>query len=126
MNNIFPYNCRRIFLKNYEVNMFIGINEKEKIEKQKILINVDLFVSLDKNIPINDDIEEVVNYSFIRKIIIEIISNGHINLQETLCDNIFNKIIEHPLIIAAKISTQKKDIYNDCESVGVEIFRFKN
>jgi dihydroneopterin aldolase len=31
----------------------------------------------------------------------------------------------HPKVIAARVSTAKPDVYPDCHSVGVEVFRMK-
>lgn len=50
---------------------------------------------------------------------------GHIQLQETLCDDITKLLVAHPKVRAVVVSTQKPDVYPDCESVEVEIIRFK-
>jgi dihydroneopterin aldolase len=60
-----------------------------------------------------------------RKTIANIVSKGHIHLQETLCDEILEKMLQHPLVVAARVSTEKPDVYPDCAGVGVEVFRFK-
>ena len=38
--------CRRLFLRDYEVQINIGVYESEKLGTQRALINVDLFVPL--------------------------------------------------------------------------------
>jgi dihydroneopterin aldolase len=70
-------------------------------------------------------LEEVVDYDFIRKSIVERVAQGHIHLQETLCDDIAKIILKHPLVKAVRVSTAKPDVYPDCDSVGVEIFLIK-
>ena len=60
-----------------------------------------------------------------RETIKEIVSHGHIHLQETLCDEILTKMLAHPLVMAARVSTEKPDVYPDCDSVGVEVFKIK-
>ncbi|RKI32003.1 dihydroneopterin aldolase, partial [Corallococcus sp. AB049A] len=53
------------------------------------------------------------------------LSHGHIHLQETLCDDLLTRMLAHPLVQAALVSTAKPDVYPDCEAVGVEVFRSK-
>lgn len=69
---------------------------------------------------------EVVDYSFIRDTLYERTSKGHINLQETLCDDLAKMLLSHPQVMAVRVSTEKPDVYEDCDSIGVEIFRFKD
>lgn len=113
---------RRVFLRNIEINMNIGVHDFEKEAAQRVIINVDLYVSLAKTTPTADDLAEVVDYDFVRNTILDIIAPGHIQLQETLCDEIIKRMLQHPLVIATRVSTEKPDVYTDCESVGVEVF----
>ena len=117
--------CRRLFLKAFEINMNIGVHEFEKKGEQRVVINVDLYVPLQNNTPSQDDLSEVVDYDFMRQTIADIIARGHIHLQETLCDEIVKRMLAHPLVYATRVSTEKPDVYPDCEAVGVEVFRSK-
>jgi dihydroneopterin aldolase len=117
--------CRRLFLKAFEINMNIGVHEFEKKGEQRVVINVDLYVPLQNNTPSQDDLSEVVDYDFMRQTIADIIARGHIHLQETLCDEIVKRMLAHPLVYATRVSTEKSDVYPDCEGVGVEVFRSK-
>jgi len=118
--------CRRLFLRNYEVNINIGVHEFEKRGEQRVLINVDLFVPLALSTPQHDKLDEVVDYDFMRNVIAERISRGHIHLQETLCDDVARIMLEHPRVKAVRVSTEKPDVYPDCDSVGVEVFHVKD
>ena len=117
--------CRRLFLKDYEVYINIGVHDFEKRGEQRVLINVDLFVPLVENTPSKDSLDEVVDYDFMRQSILERVSKGHIHLQETLCDDVAKIMLAHPNVRAVKVSTAKPDVYPDCEAVGVEIFLIK-
>jgi dihydroneopterin aldolase len=117
--------CRRLFLKDYEVYINIGVHDFEKRAEQRVIFNVEIYVPLDLNTPMKDRLEEVLDYDFIRKTIIERVKRGHIHLQETLCDEIVTAILEHPNVIAVRVSTAKPDVYPDCEAVGVEVFKMK-
>ena len=118
--------CRRLFLRNYEVWINIGVHEFEKRGEQRVLINVDLYTPLAETTPSSDELDEVVDYDFMRRTIAEYVSGGHIHLQETLCDAVLARMLAHPKVKAARVSTEKPDVYPDCEAVGVEVFGLKD
>ncbi|MDA7415599.1 dihydroneopterin aldolase [Xenophilus arseniciresistens] len=118
-------NCRRLFLRDYEVWINIGVHEFEKRAEQRVIINVDLWVPLALSTPRADELEEVVDYDFIRRTIAQRLSKGHIHLQETLCDELLTQLLDHPKVQAVRLSTAKPDVYPDCAAVGVEVFRSK-
>ncbi len=117
--------CRRLFLRNYEVMINIGVHDFEKRAEQRVLINVDLYIPLEQSTPKADQLSEVVDYDFMRETIARRVSKGHIHLQETLCDDVVRAMLAHPLVRAARVSTMKPDVYPDCEGVGVEVFQIK-
>lgn len=117
--------CRRLFLRNYEVQINIGVHEFEKKGEQRVLINVDLFIPLALSTPKDDLLEEVVDYDFIRGTIARRMAEGHIHLQETLCDDVARAMLAHPKVRAVRVSTEKPDVYPDCDAVGVEVFHIK-
>lgn len=125
LNNPQLLDCRRLFLKNYEVWINIGVHDFEKKGEQRVLINVDLYVPLAATTPQHDQLDEVVDYDFMRRTIAQRVKQGHVHLQETLCDDVARLMLEHPLVKAVRVSTEKPDVYPDCESVGVEVFRLK-
>ena len=118
--------CRRMFLRNYEVQINIGVHEFEKKGEQRVLINIELYVPLEHSSPTEDKLHEVVDYDFMRETVARRMAQGHIHLQETLCDDVLTAMLKHPHVLAARVSTEKPDVYPDCESVGVEVFRIKD
>jgi dihydroneopterin aldolase len=117
--------CRRLFLRNYTVNINIGVHEFEKRGEQRVLINVDLYIPLAFSTPQADDLDEVVDYDFIRRSVQARVQRGHIHLQETLADDLLKLMLDHPSVRAARVSTEKPDVYPDCDAVGVEVFGLK-
>ncbi|HMC15218.1 MAG TPA: dihydroneopterin aldolase [Albitalea sp.] len=114
--------CRRLFLRDYEVWINIGVHDFEKKGEQRVLINVDLYIPLAMSTPKEDELDEVVDYDFIRRTIALRVKQGHIQLQETLCDDVLALMLAHPRVRAARVSTEKPDVYPDCEAVGCEVF----
>ncbi len=117
--------CRRLFLRNYAVNINIGVHDFEKVGEQRVLFNVDLYIPLELSTPHADELHEVVDYDFIRTAIRDRVSRGHVHLQETLCDDVLRTMLAHPKVQAARVSTAKPDVYADCEAVGCEVFGMK-
>jgi dihydroneopterin aldolase len=118
--------CRRLFLRNYEVMINIGVHDFEKKGEQRVLINVELYIPLAMSTPKDDQLHEVVDYDFMRDTIAKRIAQGHVHLQETLCDDVVQAMLAHPRVRAASVSTMKPDVYPDCEGVGVEVFQIKD
>lgn len=117
--------CRRLFLRNYEVHINIGVHDFEKQGPQRVVLNVDMYVPLAHSTPRADRIHEVVDYDFIRRTIAARVQAGHIELQETLCDDVAARLLEHPKVQAVRVSTEKPDVYPDCDAVGVEVWRIR-
>lgn len=117
--------CRRLFLRDYEVWINIGVHDFEKKGEQRVLINVDLFVPLALSTPTEDKLDEVLDYDFIRRSIAARVAHGHVHLQETLADDVLKTMLAHPPVRAARVSTEKPDVYPDCDAVGVEVFGIK-
>ena len=117
--------CRRLFLRNHEIAVHIGVHDFEHQAPQRIRFNVDLYVPLALSTPRADQLDEVVDYDFIRHTIAQRVARGHIELQETLADDLLREMLAHPKVRAARVSTEKPDVYPDCEAVGVEVFGIK-
>ena len=116
---------RRLFLEDYEIYISIGVHDNEKNVKQRVIFNIDLYVPLNISTPKEDRLEEVVDYDFMRETIRLHTQKGHVHLQETLCDSLADAMLQHPKVMAVRVSTSKPEAYPDCRSVGVEIFRIK-
>lgn len=118
--------CRRIFLRNYVVDANIGVHAHEKNGAQRVAFNVDVFIPLELSTPRHDRIHEVVDYDFIRLAIQHRVAQGHINLQETLIDDVAGALLAHPAVRAVRVSSEKTDVYDDVDAVGLEVMRFKD
>lgn len=118
--------CRRLFLRDYEVWINIGVHDFEKKGEQRVKINVELYVPLAESTPRHDELAEVLDYDFIRREIMARVAQGHIHLQETLADDVLARMLAHPKVRAARVATEKPDVYPDCDAVGCEVFKIKD
>ncbi|WP_425406324.1 dihydroneopterin aldolase [Hwanghaeella sp.] len=116
--------CRRLFLRGFVVDANIGIMAHEIGRTQRVNIDVDLYLR-PFNGPIEDHIDNVLDYDFVREEIKEIVQSGHINLQETLAEAIADKCLEPDQVAGVRVATSKLDVYGDCAAVGYEIVRVK-
>lgn len=117
--------CRRIFLRDHVISVQIGAHDFEKTQAQRVIFNVELFVPYASSTPQDDKLSEVVDYDFVREVIAQRVATGHVELQETLCDDLANRFLAHPQVAAVRLSSCKPDVYPDCAGVGVEVFRMK-
>jgi dihydroneopterin aldolase len=118
--------CRRLYLRDYEVWINIGVHDFEKKGEQRVKINVDLYVPLALSTPHADKLDEVLDYDFIRREIMARVAQGHVHLQETLADDVLARLLAHPKVRAARVATEKPDVYPDCDAVGCEVFGLKD
>lgn len=114
----------RVFIRDLIVPCTIGIHDHEKEAAQRVRLNIDLSVR-EYGGPLDDNYEHVVCYEKIADSIRELIDRGHVNLVETLAEDIAAICLKKNRVRSARIRVEKLDILADAVSVGVEIERFK-
>lgn len=116
-------NCRRIILKNIRRDLFIGAYDNEKMARQPVVINIELFVTTDHE---NDDLNNAYNYDQAIEAVDRLVDGPHIDLQETLIDKIAQDLLVDERVRAVSVRSEKTQAYPTVDSAGVEIFRIKN
>jgi dihydroneopterin aldolase len=117
-NHTLLLNTRKLFVRDYQVLMSIGVYEDEKQTLQPVLFNIEAYIELPNET--KDTINEVFDYNHIIETIKRIAHSKHFELQETLCDECMIALLSYPEISAVKLSTEKTNAYAECYSVGVE------
>jgi len=100
----------------------IGVYDCERQAPQRVRINVELKVAEDGR-PLDDDIANVLSYEDIVDGIRGILGRGHINLVETLAEDIASLCLIDDRVAQARIAVDKLDVEADAAAVGVEIER---
>ncbi|TRM73935.1 hypothetical protein DJ528_10955 [Sulfolobus sp. B5] len=90
----------KVSIEDLRVKTVIGINPNERIEKQEVSINVDIWSDLSKSV-ITDSINDTIDYKVIKKEIISYVENSSFNLLETLTYKI-GKVVEFPPLLLSK------------------------
>ncbi len=115
-------NVRHVFIRDLVLTCDIGVHAHEKGRPQRVRINLDLGVA-DDGSPLADRLENVVCYETVVTHIRAITADGHINLVETLAERIAQTGLQLPDCHSARVRVEKLDVFDDAESVGVEIER---
>lgn len=112
----------KIIIRNFLLPIYIGIYEKEKKDSQNVLINIELEVL---NKKINDDIKNVVDYGDIVQKVSNLAEGKHINLVETLTEEIASICLSYDSVALVRVRVEKTDIFDKVDGVGIEIERKK-
>ncbi len=116
---------RKVIIKNFIINIFIGLHDFEKKKKQRVRFNLE--VISDENIKPNSiNLKSIVNYEDIINKITYITNKKHFELLEDLAEEIFDIIFNYKIVKKIKIKIEKLDIIRNTESVGVEIIKKRN
>ena len=117
-----PRPCHRLFVHGLVLPCKIGVHRHERDAPQRVRISVDLDVK-DSTIPHQDTIQEVVNYDDVVGGVRDIVGRDHINLVESLAEQIVTYCLEDERVIAAKVKVEKLDVFGAEAVVGVELYR---
>ena len=108
------FSNRKILINNLVIQASVGVYEHEKLNKQKVIVNVELLLSNDSE-PKQDNLKSTQDYSEFRKCLIDIIQSQHFQLLETLVEKIHSTLMVNSYVIGAKVNISKPNIFNDCE-----------
>jgi dihydroneopterin aldolase len=115
---------RHILVKDLVLHMQIGVYNHEKGRTQRARINLDLSV-LDT--PSDDHhLSSVVDYCVIVNKIRAYATSKHVNLVETLAEQIATICFEDNRVRIARVRVEKLDAIADAEGAGVEIERTRS
>jgi dihydroneopterin aldolase len=112
---------RRLFLRDLNLKVSIGIHDFELKKPQTVILNVDLWLGRPRKAH-RDRIANVLDYDAIHDGVLALAKSRHFNLQESLVDAILDFCLKFPEVAEARVSTEKPDVYKDCR-VGYEAVR---
>ena len=109
-----------VLIRNLEVLSRIGVHGHEHGKPQPVRINVTLTANIT---PMDDRLENAVDYEAVTEKIRAIALAGHINLAETLAEKIAATCLEDPRVVRARIRVEKLHALPGAQAAGVEIER---
>ncbi|MBU3739173.1 MAG: dihydroneopterin aldolase [Rhodoferax sp.] len=93
----------------------LGILDHEKTAPQPIQVDAELSLGLQPLLPHNDEINHVLDYRRVRRIIIDECTAEHVNLLETLIGKLANRLMQLPGVLGVRVKIAKLEIFEDCE-----------
>lgn len=113
----------RIILKDLLVRGIIGISDRERSQRQDILINITLFGDI-RAAGKSDDINDCINYRTVAKKVIAYVERSTRYTVEALASDIARFCLEEPGVRGVQVRVEKPGAVRFAQSVGVEIERF--
>ncbi len=112
----------RIFVRDLVLRCSIGVHAHERDAPQRVRLNVSLLVREWRG-PLRDSISKVLSYERVVDEIRALVKDRHINLVESLAEDIAESCLAHRQVAGARVRVEKLDLYEDAGGVGVEIER---
>lgn len=109
----------RIFVRDFVVDMEIGAYRSEHGRRQKVRFDVDAEVR--RGGPEPRDMRDVFSYDIIMDGIRAIATRGHVELAETVAEEVASIVLAHPRVAGVRVRVEKLEL--GAGGVGVEIVR---
>jgi len=109
-----------IRIKNLLVRTIIGFNPEERVNRQDVIINIEIEVDVTRAVS-TDHQDEIYNYKAITKAIIAFVSESKFNLLEKLTNEVLQLVMQDERVLRAKVEIDKPHALRFSESVSVEL-----
>ena len=113
----------KIFIEDFVLWAKHGYYKEEHFKNQRFVVSVWCEVKENKSGE-SDNLQETLNYEYLRKCIEEVILGEGQKLLEKLAKDILGKVMSQPLVLSVEIKITKPDIWGDCVP-GVQIKKIK-
>jgi 7,8-dihydroneopterin aldolase/epimerase/oxygenase len=112
----------RVILSNVTVDVQVGQHPWERHPERptRLQISVELFAPATEG---RTSIAPVIDYDPVRRFIVSLSRRQHIDLLETIVDEIVTVCFDDSRVTACRVKAIKPDIFNEADGAGVEVFR---
>jgi len=126
-----PDPLRRVFIRDLLLQARIGVYPEEKTgQRQPIRINISFEMpddGLDHPGGVGpDDVGRVVDYDGLAKRIRAFVGRAHVELVETMAEEIARLTLQDRRVISARVLVEKLAVFKDAAGAGVEIERYRD
>ena len=111
----------KIRVKDLLIRTYIGFNPDELVNKQDVLINLEIETDIPESALESDEPEDIFNYKVITKKIIALVQEGRFKLLEVLTKKILDTIMEDKKVKWARVEVDKPHALRFAESVSMEM-----
>jgi 7,8-dihydroneopterin aldolase/epimerase/oxygenase len=109
-----------IGFSNLEIECVIGVNDTERVIKQKILVDIEVQLLQDNLI---DDINSTVSYTCFAKICREVAVNGKFMLIEAYAKALLDQLFIDDKIMKVSVVVKKNGAIADADYASVKMSR---
>ncbi len=113
---------RHVFVHDLVLACRIGVYPHERERPQRVRLNLDLGV-VEPAQPLRDQLADVVDYAALVERVRSALGERHVNLVETLAEQVAALCLEDPRVRSARVRIEKLEAIADAAAVGVEIER---
>lgn len=104
-------------LKGLGFNASLGVLDHERTAPQPIQVDAELHLGTQPLLPRDDEIDHVLDYRKVHRIIIDECTAKHVNLLETLIGKLAHRLMLLPGVVGVRVSIAKLEIFDDCEVI---------
>lgn len=99
----------KILLEGMEFHAYHGVNESEKRQGQRFIVDVEISADLRKASE-TDDLEDTVNYSRVFRLVKEIVEGPSRDLIEKVAGEIARRVLEDFAVEEIRVRVSKPDV----------------
>ena len=110
-----------IRVKNLLIRTFIGFNPEELVNKQDVLINIEIETDIPEQALESDEPDGIFDYKTITKKVITLVQEGQFKLLEVLTKKILDLAMEDERVLRARVEVDKPHALRFAESVSVQM-----
>ncbi len=111
----------RIRVKNLLIRTFIGFNPDELVNKQDVIINLEIETEIPEHALESDEPLDILDYKTITKKVISFVQDGRFKLLEVLTKSILDLIMADEKVKWARVEVDKPHALRFAESVSMEM-----
>lgn len=110
-----------IRVKDLLIRTYIGFNPEELVNKQDVLINLEMETDIPEAALDADEPDGIFDYKTVTKKVIALVQDGRFKLLEVLTKKILDLIMEDERVLRAKVEVDKPHALRFAESVSLEM-----
>lgn len=113
-----------IIIRDLTIHTTIGVYDKERLQRQRLILNMELSISL-KQAGETDDLKDTIDYAMIIEEIKTMGNTCSFFLLEAFADHIARYLLSTYSIQQVTLRIEKPNIIKNVQSVGLSITRTK-
>lgn len=111
----------KIRVKNLLIRTYIGFNPEELVNRQDVIINLEIEADVPNMAMESDEPVDIFDYKTITKKIIALVQDGRFKLLEVLTKRILDVIMANEKVKWARVEVDKPHALRFAESVSLEM-----